>query len=107
MWAYAQNPEDASGSIHIVENGDIRRSGRRVGRCMCRISTGYGDDLGTPASPWVAQYRVDDRSLASIDWQHDLMDIGVFSMRRHDKGAVAGLITLLLLSFAFGLHAWL
>ena len=31
----------------------------------------------------------------------------MLSMRRHDKQVVAGLITFLRLSFAFGLHAWL
>jgi len=37
----------------------------------------------------------------------NLIGDGVFSMRRHDKQVVTGLITFLLISFAIGLHAWL
>ena len=47
----AQNPQDASGSIHIVENGETFpvRSMRSARLSMCRIFHGYAMTTATPA----------------------------------------------------------
>jgi hypothetical protein len=63
----AQNPQDASGSLHVIENGDFRPLG--MGSRVLHIN-GYVVPPQHSNIAMDAESRAGSRSSASIDRQH-------------------------------------